>query len=516
MSESENKIDKTITKSFELIHKINQEMTYTVTVGKSTKHSFSNSIFNIKKENDHYAFTTKTRIKKGIQREKELRVSRDTEIRIRNKNIELFTLGKYLHVSGISYSDDVMNEKNVSGKISSISNRKSVFFKKPKYYRAIIPLERKVDLRGDFTGWHYLLDDKATYDTLLKINIHKNEYHFYRVIDLHKNHYFIIDSCTDILLDSFKYVVNSIILTYAFLKGDYHGKEIYFLTFNNSSFNVPSGILSINLGGGIYDGFAVHTTRPFSFVQFQDRLRHKKDSKGKIIGIKNNQYKKYMVEFPESAYSKLCELIISKGGILRAVILFVRNHSTSLEIKIPTQFVALENITKVLVGGDTQPPELIEDKEIKSKMKKIVKNTVSEMKKIQNEYRPSDDCNAEELASYNSSFESIYTKMHNYNRGSNNKKLVAPFEKFKYLLSNEEKELIIRDRNKFLHGDDFLPVGEDEEEFKELVHISMRLHRLISVLLLKASGFSGYIINNPKIYESISEKRLREPLFLKI
>jgi hypothetical protein len=46
-----------------------------------------------------------------------------------------------------------------------------------------------------------------------------------------------------------------------------------------------------------------------------------------------------MVEFPHESLSKLCELICNKGGVLRAVILFVSNHSATLELKIPTLFL---------------------------------------------------------------------------------------------------------------------------------------------------------------------------------
>ena len=73
------------------------------------------------------------------------------------------------------------------------------------------------------------------------------------------------------------------------------------------------------------------------------------------------------------------------------------------------------------------------------------------------------------------------------------------------------------DRNKFLHGDDYSKIEESyETEFKELFHISLRLQKLIAVLLLKQAGYSGYILNNAKIHDYITEKELSEEDFVKI
>lgn len=94
--------------------------------------------------------------------------------------------------------------------------------------------------------------------------------------------------------------------------------------------------------------------------------------------------------------------------------------------------------------------------------------------------------------------------------------MIEPFLNFGYVLSQEE-DLILKHRNKFLHGDDYMSLEEDYEfEFKELFHISMRLQRMIAVLLLKVSDYSGYTLNNAKIYDYISERTIKEDVFVKI
>jgi hypothetical protein len=45
---------------------------------------------------------------------------------------------------------------------------------------------------------------------------------------------------------------------------------------------------------------------------------------------------------------------------------------------------------------------------------------------------------------------------------------------------------------------------------------SMRLQKAYSCSALKASDYSGYILNNAKIYDYISERTIKEDVFVKI
>lgn len=379
----------------------------------------------------------------------------------------------------------------------------------------LLPLNHKVKLRGDFTGVHFTLEGKPQFETLIKLTINERQFHFF-VCSANKNNYLVIDTMSKMSLDEFQRTANSILLSYAFLKGNYHGEEGYFFTYSDKDFRKPESMLSVTLGGGIYNGFPVHSSSPHSVISIKEKTKYRKDKSAKIIGLNDDHLKKYMVEFPAECLSKMCELICNKGGILRAVILFVSNHSTTLEMKIPILFVALENITKVLIGGDKATPKIIDDDKILRKIKAAIRIAVKEIEKIQTE-NTAENLSIEDLKEYKASFARIIGKLNDFNKGTNNKKLVEPFVSFGYQLSEEENDLIFTHRNKFLHGDDFMTLDESYEiEFKELFHMSMRLHKLISVLLLKATDYEGYILNNAKIYDYISERTLDEEVFVKI
>lgn len=515
-----SKTDKYLSDTLKLIKDISKEQKFKIKVGKIKNHAFNDREFNFSKVNDSYAFNTTTLIRKGVQTDKEIEIKRETEVKLTNDERQLFTKGKYIIPSKISYpgfeDPDSPPIKYIEGNINSISTKNKSYYKKQRCYRIILPIHREINLWGDFTGWSYTVDGNSSFGTLVKLSINNKEVHFFTHKTKDKKYFIVIDSINKQTLEDFQKMANSILLAYAFLKGEYHGKEAHILTYTSSKFKTPASVLSIILGGGIYGGFPVHSTKPHSLVSIKQRTKYKKDKNGKIIGIDDNDLKKYMVEFPHESLSKLCELICNRGGVLRAVILFISNHSATLELKIPTLFVALENVTKVLIGGDVSVPKLIEDDKIIKEIKAVVKTAAKGIDAVAKEYKQS-TFNTEELKDYNATFSRIKGKFHDFNKGTNNKKLIEPFINFGYALSDEEKDLIYVQRNKFLHGDDYMSLEENYEfEFKELFHISMRLQRMIAVLLLKASDYSGYILNNARIYDHISEKTIKEDIFMKI
>lgn len=507
------KYPKKLKESFSLINDITKTEKFSLQIGKTKKHSYNDREVTLSKINDTFKFQTSIKIKPGLQVNSELKVSKTSQVVLTNNERSLYTLGKYFLINKIDYKDEDPShmEKLIEGSISVISTKFFDYYNIDRFYRIILPIPKRVRLHGNFTGWTYSVDGKQMSETLIKMDINDKEFHFYPINK--DGHFIVIDSISKQNLEGFLKIANSILLSYAFIKGDYFGEEAFVFSYKDATLEMPSSLKTIILGGGNYNGFPVHTTNPYSILALKTDTKYKKDLNGKITGIDNTGFNKYMVEFPSESLSNLAQLICNEGGILRTVILLVSNNSASFEIKIPMLFVALENITRVLTGGDKAPPKLIETPEIIADLKKIVKASTKEISQIEKKYLDSSK-NEFEVKEYKSTFERIRGKFHGFNNGTNNKKLAEPYLKFGYKLSSEEEKLIFVERNKFLHGEDFMSLEDSFElEFRELFHISMRLHKLITVLLLKKSSFSGYIINNPKLYEYITERKLREKYF---
>ena len=517
-------INKYLNDSLNIIAQVNSKKIVNLQVGKSKNHAINSRLAYFEYHDNKYKLTYKTLLPIGSQNNKELEIRNNSEIQLTQlrtkKNIRLYTEGTNLLHRNISipgfenpsFSNGRL-KKYIISEITSISTQKKVFYKEERFYRALIPLQADDSLSGNFTGWGYSIDNKLYSETLMKLKISNIDIDFY-TLKKGKESFFIIDANQRMHYKKFLEFVNSILLSYAVLKGKYHGTKTYILSFKNKEFTTPSSLKTIMLAGGDNAGLLVHTTNPYVVQKHKDQEKIIYDKSGKIIGTKQH-LNKYMVEFPEKNFSLLCELIKSNDGILRSVILLVNNNSTSLEMKIPIFFVALENITRVL-APKSEIPQLINDPKIKDEIDKAVDELKKKVKKVKKENRPQ-NLSPELAKEYNSNFERVLTKFSNYNYATNNKKLIDPFSIYGYKLTSEEEKLILVDRNKFLHGENFSSFTLDYEyEFKELFHIGLKLQKLITILLLKASGFKGYILNNPKIYDYISKKNLKESEFIKI
>lgn len=508
------KFDKILSHTLLYLEETLKNQSYIAKVNSKTAHSFNGRDFECSHDGQRINFHASTLVRSGLQTHKEIKLRNETEIKFVNAERELFVKGKYLLPSSISFDDSDINEpkKLIKGTFTCLSTKNYRFYSNPRFFRLLLPLPDRFYNRGDFTGFGYRIDGKPQSETLLCLKINGIDFHFYP-FSSDGSQYLAVDACEKMDKTAFLAHCNSILLTYAFIKGKYYGEQAYILSYKSTDFTEPLSLETMLLGGGIYNGFPIHTSSPYSILAQNKDTKYLKDANGKITGIDDRGYRKYMVEFPSESFEKLAEMICNKGGVLRTVILLVSNASATLEIKVPTLFVALENITRVLGGQDNSPPQLIEDDAVVKQLKVIIKTAAKEVTAIEKAAMPK-GLNAEELKEFRSNYERIRTKLHSFNNGTNNKKLIEPFLQFGYELSTEEEDLIYKERNKFLHGQDFMSLASGYEmEFRELFHISLRLQKLIAVLLLKSSGFEGYIINNPKLYEYITGKKLREKYF---
>lgn len=96
----------------------------------------------------------------------------------------------------------------------------------------------------------------------------------------------------------------------------------------------------------------------------------------------------------------------------------------------------------------------------------------------------------------------------NPNRLTNAEKLRAPFDQLKIKLSPED-ELAIDYRNDLLHGNILMNNNlkrTNKEIDDKMLFASAKLYTLISKLILKNSGYSGYVINHVKFYNKDSKE----------
>ena len=104
---------------------------------------------------------------------------------------------------------------------------------------------------------------------------------------------------------------------------------------------------------------------------------------------------------------------------------------------------------------------------------------------------------------------------HNLNSAPNANKLEICFSKYGYMLTREDK-LAINKRNSTFHGhltSENIPLREQQSE---LLAMSLRLHKLCSILLLKEAGFTGKVLNNEVLFGIKDACERKEHIYLDI
>lgn len=83
------------------------------------------------------------------------------------------------------------------------------------------------------------------------------------------------------------------------------------------------------------------------------------------------------------------------------------------------------------------------------------------------------------------------------NNPTNADSLAQPLKDAGYALMPNDKTAL-KMRNIFLHGG--LTKGNLEEQTNEIFYLSLMLHKLACIIILKRAGFNGYILNNPVLF----------------
>ena len=99
------------------------------------------------------------------------------------------------------------------------------------------------------------------------------------------------------------------------------------------------------------------------------------------------------------------------------------------------------------------------------------------------------------------------------NNPTNADSLARPLEEAGYSTSANDKEAL-KMRNVFLHGG--LVKGSIEKQTDELFYLSLMLHKLSCIIILKRAGFEGYILNNPVLFNCRKAVESKERPLLKI
>lgn len=207
--------------------------------------------------------------------------------------------------------------------------------------------------------------------------------------------------------------------------------------------------------------------------------------------------------------SSLAEKIRNNPQFSAVIMLLLESSSVRSLLLIPSIFSVIVEALSKLISEPEQGKWLpIPEKDLENKVK-------GELLSVINSHQS--EVSAKALSKLKNRI-SHFNKPVIKERLTNDEKLTRPFEQLKIDLFCDDY-LAIQHRNDLLHGD-ILMVGDAEKSINEINsymgYVSAKLYTLISKLILKYVGFSGYVYNHAKHQEKFVGKDTIEEYYQKI
>jgi len=301
-------------------------------------------------------------------------------------------------------------------------------------------------------------------------------------------YYLFIDSLKKINLEEFSDISHSVMISYGFLSADFHQDESFTVKSDTSNFSSVYDLHYLQLRPSL----SSHETcnpiykNPYRYTKDESII----DSVGKQLTIVDSDF-----------FSKLSTKVHVDKDYAILILLILEANTSSLILRPAGYSVALEKLTNVIVE-ENKGLKPIPDKELSERFRKELSTTLvnlkTEIEKVGNE----------------DSIIILQKNIDKINNPTNRDKLTKPFEIYSIELNDDDIDAI-ENRNNFLHGRN-IKIKEGSDEFIEIWSISMRLNKLINILILKHIGYSGYIINHLKHNEASLGYKVNENLFEKI
>jgi hypothetical protein len=298
--------------------------------------------------------------------------------------------------------------------------------------------------------------------------------------------YLVIESLSKLTFSEFKHISNSVLYALGFFNGHLIKGEEFFFQSKNELFDESIDFFYRK------HSRTLKLLKPFTSIptEYSNFINDDKfDFDSKISFIKEEEIEKFItiIHNNDKVFSTINVLFdvfknsfISKPSVLFVVLEILSNEINKVN---DSDYIKKVNIRKLGFETLKKYEELFKEKDYEI-LKDVVENV--DKKLVKN------------IVNFEKAFNSL-----------------------KLSLSDEDKD-VLKMRNYFFHGN-FINkdvIIKNEEDYVKLEmeyhYLAQRLFTLISKLLLKYIGFSGFIINHAKVREKQYSKYFKEEYFVKI
>lgn len=379
-----------------------------------------------------------------------------------------------------STKDDIGEGGHFTGKIRVSQFAGSGFVKTEQaYFRCMIPIG-SVDWNRDIhtfaafirNGWTSGLIELKDGDILV---------HVYPCSDGDKK-YMVVESLTCTTITQMLNNVYFVSLTLGFITGTIHLGKCYLFSSSEPEYG-ENVVLAYN---------AMRPSSETSMRIFTTNMYYVREAlKAGKVNIQNKSplydtegtFQEHLQDWiqPDMLQS-LFSLIHDDEKIARAVVTIIESANFPLEYQSGVRAIVLETLARSVPGPKPIPDDGLWN-EIKMDLEDVVERYIN------------NEAGEQQISTENLNV--LSKKINSMNNPTNADSLARPLEESGYELSDNDKDAL-KMRNTFLHGG--LVKGSVEKQTSELFYLSLMLHKLACIIILKKAGFEGYILNNPVLF----------------
>lgn len=327
-----------------------------------------------------------------------------------------------------------------------------------------------------------------------EVNIAVNHFTFY-----YSGEYFVIESSDTISRDCFVVNCHAILTGIGFISGYSPGDYGYIFKFdtidsvNFSFYEFLSSFVSS------YDdhNYTVIDSNIYSYIPEEDISN--KEKRDEFIEEHKNDF--YGISY--DSFSLLCENLLNNEKFRDGIHSIMEARKSSLIAMGILYSVALESLSALVTDENKEKIFYIKDKTKRKALQEKLKNTAQkffEDERLELELKDSP----------------IEKRLNSINEPTNADKLIKPYELLNIPLFDDDKE-IINHRNDFLHGKPICNLTiDDDNGFKKLWYIALRLNFLANAIALKYINHKGNIKNLSGLLLPDYSDKNQQPTFRRI
>lgn len=407
---------------------------------------------------------------------------------------------RYISKTGEFYIEstkDDLGEKNCfAGRIRVNCFEGSALEKTEKaFYRCMIPVG-SVDWYRDICTYSAFIKNGFTLG-LIELKDADTILHVYPCYDGEKK-YMVIESLTETNRENIDKYIYSIALTLGFVTGSIHLGKCFVFSSVVPEYNKQVALSYHSMRPSSDSGMRIFTTNMYYVRETLKAGRVELADKTPLYD-QEGTFQDHLQDWLQAdMIQSLFSLIHGDEKIARAVVTIIESANFPLEYQASVRAIVLETLAHSIPGPKPIPDD------------KLWENIKAEMEAVIGRY----ECNVNGVRQIEeSSLSILQKKINSMNNPTNADSLARPLEEVGYTTTANDLEAL-KMRNTFLHGG--LVKGSVEKQTDELFYLSLMLHKLSCIIILKRAGFEGYILNNPVLFNCKKAVKSNERPLLKI